>query len=81
MYYEDTDEKPLYFPHIGDTIYRHCEIKPYETSSSQRETFLNAHIYSFLNYFYQAIANGTILYPELSYYVADGINNNMVIED
>ena len=81
MYVEDEKKKAIYYPFIGNTLLKHCEIKPYEDTCGDTATFRYAHIYSFLNYLYQGIASGTIMYPELSYYIAAGLHKNMVVEN
>lgn len=80
MYYDETS-KAIYYPSFGDTLLKNCEIKPYETGTEDAAIFKYAHIYSFLNYMYQGIACGTIVYPELSYYVAGGLHKNIVYEE
>lgn len=79
MYFDG--KKAIYYPFMGNEIFKHCEIKPYETDTGDSSTFQQAHIYSFLNYTYQGIATGTIMYPELSYYIATGLHKNIVIEN
>lgn len=75
------DKKAFYYPFAGNTLLRNCEIKPYKVSTEDSSIFQHAHIYSFLNYFYQGIASATIVYPELSYYIADGLHKNIVVEN
>jgi len=79
--YVDEKKKAIYYPSIGNTLLKHCEIKPYEDVGGDTATFRYAHIYSFLNYMYQGIAAGTIMYPELSYYISEGLHKNIVVEN
>lgn len=75
------NKKAFYYPFVGNTLLKHCEIKPYEDASKDAYTFKYAHIYSFLNYLYQGVASGTIMYPELSFYIAEGLHKNIVVEN
>ena len=80
MYFDEEKKKAFYYPFVGNTILKHCEIKPYEDAGEDASTFKYAHIYSFLNYLYQGIASGSIMYPELSFYIAKGLHKNIVVE-
>ena len=78
--YCDEEGKALYFPSMGNDILKNCKIGPFE-STDMFDYTKYAHIHSFLNYMYQGIANTTILYPELSYYLENGLHSNIQIEE
>ena len=77
--YCDNNNKAIYFPNFGNDILRNCKVSPFESIDNSVYTKF-AHIHSFMNYVYQGIANTTILYPELSFYIVNGLNKNMVVE-
>lgn len=78
MYYRKN--RSLYYPYIKKEIYPNCLIKPYDTSEDNDSASKYAHIFNFLNYMYQGISNGTVLYPELKFYIAKGKHKNIVLE-
>lgn len=78
MYYDNV--KKIHYPYINNSIFSNCLVKPSELPEEEDFTYKYSHIFSFLNYLYQGIACGTILYPDLTHYIVKGLHSNFIYE-
>lgn len=74
MYHDG--HKVICYPYWPRQKLNNCIVKPFGETFKEK----HAHIFSFLNYMYLGIANQTILYPDLSYYIGSGIHRNICIQ-